>query len=421
MNFEIISVGTELLLGQIVNTNAQYLSRALSELGFNVFYTTVVGDNPQRLHDALKIASRRADAVITTGGLGPTGDDLTKETIAEFCGLKCVMHEESYQRLLERFKKSNSYMAQNNLKQAEMPEGCIVLKNDNGTAPGAIIEGENTIFIMLPGPPSEMKALFEAEVLPYLEQKAEAVIFSRSLRVFGLGESAIEEKLAELMATYSNPTLAPYAKIGEVELRLTAKAANIQEAEEMIKPLEKSIRENLGDMVYGVGDNVSMQEVVVEILREKNLKLTTAESCTGGLVAQNITSIPGASECFECGFVTYSNKKKTELLDVKAEILEKFGAVSEETALEMCYGAKCAAGADIAVSITGIAGPDGGSLEKPVGLVYIGICTNEIHKAYKFNFAGNRNVVRARTNLYALDLVRRTALGIIDNKVNYIW
>lgn len=421
MDFEIVSVGTELLLGQIVNTNAQYLSQQLSDLGFNVFYTTVVGDNPERLKEALRLASQRADAVITTGGLGPTGDDLTKETIAAFCGRRCVMHEESKRRIVERFQNTGTYMPENNLKQAEMPEECIVLRNDHGTAPGAIIEDEKAVFIMLPGPPSEMKPMFDTGVRPYLEKLADCVIISRSLRVFGIGESAAEEQLKDLLNEQSNPTLAPYAKTGEVELRLTAKATDAAAADKLLDPLEEKVRAVLGDKVYGMGADITLQEVVVRLLCEKNMRVATAESCTGGMIAEKITTVPGASACFDCGFVTYSNAQKQRLLGVRAETLEAYGAVSEQTALEMCKGAKAASGADVAVSVTGIAGPDGGTAEKPVGLVYIGICADNVHRAYRFHLAGDRDMVRARSSLYALDLVRRWTLGILNQDAAYVW
>ncbi len=413
MNFEILSVGTELLLGQIVNTNAQEISRLLSELGFSVYYTTVVGDNPERLKEALAIAAERADGVITTGGLGPTGDDLTKETIAEYCGLPCVMHEESRKKLVDYFESRGLYMPQNNLKQAEMPEGCIVLANDNGTAPGAIVETEKNVFIMLPGPPREMRAMLWDKVKPYLQTKANCVIHSKSLRVFGKGESAIDEELHDLMQHSQNPTLAPYAKTGEVELRLTAKAKTVEEAKEMLKPLEKQVREVLGDCVYAEGEHANLQTTVVELLNQKGLTLATAESCTGGLISKKITEVPGSSACFHCGMVTYSNDQKERLLGVKNETLTAHGAVSEETALEMSRGAKENAGADIGVGVTGIAGPGGGSDEKPVGLVYISICTDSVHQAYRLNLTGNRDVIRERASLHVLDMIRRCILDIL--------
>lgn len=417
MNFEIVSVGTELLLGSIVNTNAQYLSRRLSELGFNVFYTTVVGDNPERLKAALEIAAGRADAVITTGGLGPTVDDLTKETIAEYCGKKCVMDEESKQRIIDRFSKGSREIPENNYKQAEMPEGCIILKNNNGTAPGAVIEDERCIFIMLPGPPSEMKPMFDESVIPYLEKFSDGVIRSKSVRVFGLGESKVDEMLCDLMNESTNPTVAPYAKPGQVELRITAKSDTVESAKAMLRPMEQKIRDILGDRVYGTGIDNSLENVVVQLLREKGLTAVTAESCTGGLIAEKITRIAGSSECFGCGYVTYSNEQKTRLLGVKPETLQKYGAVSEQTALEMSRGALETSGADIAVSVTGIAGPGGGTDKKPVGLVYVSVCTKDVHKAFEYNFAGGRDMVRERTSLYALDLIRRCVLNLdLDNR-----
>ncbi len=419
MNFEIISVGTELLLGQIVNTNAREISIMLSELGMNVYYTTVVGDNPERLKQALAIAAERADGIITTGGLGPTGDDLTKETIAEYCGLSCVMHEESRKRLEAYFKDKGRYMPKNNLKQAEMPEGCIVLANDNGTAPGAIVETEKNIFIMLPGPPREMRAMLKDKVRPYLEKKTDRVIHSKSLRIFGLGESAVEERLADLMQSLNNPTLAPYAKTGEMELRLTASAPGIKQAEVLIAPVEDTIRKELGDFIYAEGEDANLQKTVVQLLCEKGLTVATAESCTGGLVAKKITEVPGSSHCFHCGFVTYSNEKKEQLLKVPHEILEKHGAVSEETALCMSKGVKEASGSDIGIGITGIPGPGGGSPEKPVGLVNFSICAEGVHKVYRLNLSGSRDVVRERASLYALDAIRRCVLGIV--REDYIW
>lgn len=419
MNFEIISVGTELLLGQIVNTNAQVISRMLSELGFNVYYTTVVGDNPGRLRNALEIAAGRADGIITTGGLGPTGDDLTKETIAEYCGLRCVMHPESRRRLEERFAARGQYMPASNLKQAEMPEGCIVLANDNGTAPGAIVETEKNVFIMLPGPPSEMRPMLLNQVRPYLEKRADCVIHSRSLRVFGVGESAAEEKLKGIIEKQTNPTIAPYAKTGEMELRLTARAENLSAANQLLDPLESEVRAILGDFVYGEGENANLQKTVIRLLCEKGLSVATAESCTGGLVAKKLTEVPGASECFACGLVTYSNEEKQALLGVNKETLANYGAVSRQTALEMSHGVRKRHGADIGIGITGIAGPGGGTEEKPVGLVYISICAEGEHRVYRLHLAGNRDVVRERASLYALDLIRRCVLNKLDTE--YIW
>lgn len=412
MNFEIISVGTEILLGQIVNTNARDISRLLSQLGINVFYTTVVGDNPERLKEALSVAAKRADGIITTGGLGPTKDDLTKEVIAEFCGLKCVTHQESLERLTAYFKNRNKYMADSNLKQAEMPEGCIVLENDFGTAPGAIIEGGPATIIMLPGPPSEMKPMLYNKARPYLEKMSDSVISSKVLRVFGVGESEAEEKVKHIINNQTNPTIAPYAKVGEMEFRLTAKADSIQAANELLAPLEAQVRDILGDVVYAEGEDATLQSTVVELLRKHNKTVTFAESCTGGLLAKKITEVPGSSECFNVSYVTYSNNEKERLLGVSSQTLETYGAVSHQTALEMCRGAKAKASADIAVSVTGIAGPGGGSAEKPVGLVYVGICTDDVWEYKKLNLSGNRSAVRERTSLYALDAVRRYLINL---------
>lgn len=419
MNFEILSVGTELLLGQIVNTNARDISQMLSELGMNVYYTTVVGDNPGRLKDALETAASRADGVILTGGLGPTKDDLTKETVAEYCGLSCVMHQESKRRLVERFQKMNRPMPESNWKQAEMPEGSIVLDNDNGTAPGAIVEYQGKVFIMLPGPPREMVPMLRDKVRPYLEQKADCVIHSRTLKVFGVGESAAEEQLKELIERQENPTIAPYAKTGEMELRLTAKADSVEEAETMLTPLDKDVRKILGDFVYAEGETATLQQTVVELLKQKKKTVSTAESCTGGLVAKKLTDVAGASNVFHCGFITYSNEKKEDLLGVSHETLMQFGAVSRETALEMSLGARLKSGADVGVSMTGIAGPGGGTQEKPVGLVYISISAENFHQAYCLQLAGDREMVRERTSLYVLDMIRRYLLGSLG--ADYIW
>lgn len=416
MDFEIIAVGTELLLGQIVNSNAQYISQKISELGGNLFYQTVVGDNPQRLKKALEIASARADIIITTGGLGPTGDDLTKETVAEFCGRKCVPDEESWQRILDRLEGQGLPVPENNRKQAEMPEGCIILPNANGTAPGAVIEEDEKTYIILPGPPSEMAPMFREQVYPYLEKRSDCVIYSKTLRVFGIGESAAEEKLKFLMETQTNPTLAPYAKLGEVTLRLTAKAKEREEAEKMLEPLEKQVRDILGDVIYAEGEENSLQQTLVKLLLEKGKKIAAAESCTGGMLAELITSVPGASGCLDCSMVTYSNEQKQKLLGVSAETLEKYGAVSEQTALEMSKGIRERSGADIGIGITGVAGPGGGTEEKPVGLVYVGICTEQIHRAFRYRFIGSRNAVRTRTCMNAMDLARRSLLDIFPEE-----
>ena len=412
MTAEIIAVGTELLLGQIANTNAQFLAQKLSEVGVSCYFQTVVGDNPERLKTALAIASERSDIVITTGGLGPTSDDLTKEIVAEFCGLDCVLDEESLRLIEERFARmGKKHMAQNNVKQAEMPRDCIILRNNHGTAPGAIVERDSKIYILLPGPPFEMKSMFTESVRDYLAAKTGEVIYSRTLRVFGIGESDLEEKLGEVMKS-ENPTIAMYAKPGEVTLRLTTLAKDSTEAERLLEPLTAKVREILGDMVYGEGEDYSLAQAVVERLKPRGLKVSFAESCTGGLVAAKLTDIPGASEVFDGGIVTYSNEQKEKLLGVPSEMLEEFGAVSQEVAEAMARGVRERFGADIGVGITGVAGPSGGTADKPVGLVYIGICGVDEEVECRELRLGERErkIIRERTAMYALDMVRR-AIG----------
>lgn len=306
MNVEILAVGSELLLGQIANTNAQYISQRLSQLGINVYYHTVVGDNRKRMLEALKIASSRADIIITTGGLGPTLDDITKETVAEYLGLPLVLHQPSVDAIKEYFRSRNRICTQNNLKQAMFPEKAIVLKNSVGTAPGAIIEEDEKIYIILPGPPRELKPMFEKYVMPYLEGKSGEKIFSRVLRIYGMGESMVEEKVRDLLEKQQNPTIAPLASFGEVTLRLTVKCKRDQDPWPLIKPLEDEIRRRLGDAIYGVDDD-TLESVVVDLLKKNDCTLATAESCTGGLIANRITNVPGASEVFLEGMITYSN------------------------------------------------------------------------------------------------------------------
>ena len=407
MNCEIISVGTELLLGEIVNLDAQTISQGLSEQGINVYYHTVVGDNPERLRQALAIAKERADMIITTGGLGPTADDLTKETIAAAFGKKLVMDPVQQKRLHERM---GARMTPNNEKQAVLPEGCTVLENDWGTAPGCAFEADGCRVIMLPGPPRECAPMFRERVLPYLESLHEGVIRSRYIKIFGMGESEMESRLSYLMDRLQNPTAAPYAKEGECLVRVTAKAPTEAEAYAMCEPVVREVCEVLGDVVYGV-DVQSLEQVVVEGLRKRGMTAALAESCTGGLIARRITSVPGASEVFGCGLVTYSNEMKMQLLGVSPETLAAHGAVSPETAIEMARGARKVGHADVGVGVTGIAGPGGGTAQKPVGLFYVAISTPQGEQVIERQ---RRNSTRERVQLYAsscaLDLIRRTVL-----------
>ena len=406
---ELLAVGTELLLGEIANTDAQMLSQGLSELGISVYHHTVVGDNPQRLKETVKIEKKRADIIITTGGLGPTADDLTKETIAAAFGKKLVLDQPSLERLYSRW--SFGTMTKNNERQAWLPEGCTVLVNDWGTAPGCVFEAEGCTVIMLPGPPRECKAMWEHRARPYLEKMTGGAIVSHFIRLYGIGESAMEDKIAYIMDKAVNPSAAPYAKEGECLVRVTAKGETHEEAEELTKPLMDEICHVLKDYVYGIDAN-SIEEVVVALLKEKKLTIATAESCTGGYISKRLTDIPGASEVFLGGLVTYSNESKINLLGVNAETIEKHGAVSRETACEMASKVAEKMGADIGVGITGIAGPGGGSEEKPVGLVYAGVCFKG--ETEVFELPRRKNSTRERIRLSAassaLDLVRRQVL-----------
>lgn len=411
MKAEILAVGTELLMGQISNTNAQYISSKLPNVGVGVYYHSVVGDNPDRLQESLKLALERCDVVITTGGLGPTQDDLTKEIIANVLGKKLVLDEESLGLIKDYFNRVGRKMTANNEKQAYMPEDCIILKNDNGTAPGCIIEADSKVVIMLPGPPSEMKPMFDGLVMPYFQKKSTFLIESRFLRVFGIGESAMETLILDLIDGQTNPTIATYAKEGEVTLRVSAKVKNGEDADVILKPVIDEIKKRAGDSLYSDIDQ-TLDVVCANLLLEKNITLATAESCTGGLVAQTLTNIPGISKVFIGGAVTYANEAKEEILGVKEETLAKHGAVSRETAAEMADGIRKRLKTDIGISITGIAGPDGGTIEKPVGLVYVGLSSENGTITKELRLTGNRKRIRTVTCLHAFDMVRRHVLGL---------
>lgn len=367
---EIVSVGTELLLGDIVDTNAPYLSRELAAMGIAVLHRSTVGDNAGRLRDTVELALSRSDIVLLTGGLGPTADDITKEVCAQVMGYALVRDAESEAAMRAFFQTRGRVMPESNLKQADVPQGGIVFRNDHGTAPGVAMERDGKCVILLPGPPNEMRAMFADKVKPYLAAKTAGVIVSHTVRTMGIGESDMAERVAPLLAG-SNPTVAPYAKQGEALLRVTAYADTKAQAEERIEPVLDEIRSILGAYIYGI-DVEDIQHAVVQALLEKKLHVATAESCTAGYIAKRITEVAGASDVFACGLVTYSNDMKEKLLGVRHETLLRFGAVSAETAAEMAAGAKRVSGADVAVAVTGVAGP-GCSENKPVGLVYIGI------------------------------------------------
>lgn len=406
MKAEIIAVGTELLLGEILNTDAQFLAGELSKLGIDVYYQTVVGDNAQRLTDTIKTALSRSDIVITSGGLGPTNDDITKETLAAAMGVELRLDEECLRDMKSYFERMGRPMADTNIKQAVMPVGGIVLRNNNGTAPGGIIEKDGKIAIFLPGPPNEIVPMYNESVMPYLRAKSDSALYSRTLRIVGMGESSVEEKLSGLMRNSLNPTVAPYAKTDEVTLRITAKCRSHDEAEGLIAPVEKRIRAVLGDVVYG-SDGDTIYSVVCDMLRRRDMTVSFAESCSGGLLAEKMTSVPGASAVFRQSFVTYCDDAKNSLLGVARETLDKYGAVSSQTACEMAKGVLRVSGADIGVSVTGVAGPDSDERSNPVGLVYIGIADKNSVEAVRFTFAGNREKIRSRACVSAYDMIRK--------------
>ena len=409
MKCEILSVGTEILLGDILNTNSRYLSKELANLGIDVYYHQVVGDNRERILSALKEAFSRSDIIITTGGLGPTKDDMTKELVAEFLGMDMYLHEESLKKIEDYFKKMGRIPVKSNEKQAYFPKEAIILENNNGTAPGAIFEKDGKAIIVLPGPPKEMEPMFNESVRKYLESLTGYTIVSEVLRVFGIGESEAENKLQDLIDNGENPTIAPYAKEGEVIFRITAKGKNEDEARKLIKPLKEEVYNRLGNLIYNTGD-VSIQETVGEMLVNKNMTIGVSESCTGGLVSAKLIEYPGISSVFLEGAVTYSNEAKMRTLNVKKDTLEKFGAVSEETAREMAEGIAKRCGSRIGVSTTGIAGPGGGTEEKPVGLVYIGVYIDGETKVERHVFSGNRSAVRNKASMTALNMVRKSLL-----------
>ncbi len=415
---EILSVGTELLLGNIVNLDAQILSQGLSELGLNVYYHTVVGDNPQRAKAAVEIAKSRADIIITTGGLGPTCDDLTKNVLAEAFGKELYFDEDCAAEIRGYFQRTGRLhlMTDNNYQQAMLPVGCQVLTNPWGTAPGCAFYAEGCHVIMLPGPPSECRPMFYHRAKPYLEQLSEGIICSHTLKMFGIGESQMEDQLRERMNAMENPTLAPYAKIGECELRVTAKAANDTEAEALLAPVVAEMEAFFGAKVYGV-DVPNLETVVLSQLKAAGKTLCTAESCTGGLVAKRMTDLAGSSAAFVGGVVTYTNEMKTRLLSVPQQMLDVHGAVSAPVAIAMAEGARQMLGGDIALSVTGVAGPDSDDRGNQVGTIYVAIATAEgTHvRPLKLGVHRERNRFSAAHN--AFDLVRRylTALPYEDD------
>ena len=409
---EIIAVGTELLLGNISNTNAQELSQALSSVGINVYWHTVVGDNPARLAEAVDIARRRADVILTTGGLGPTYDDLTKQTVCAAFGLPLVFHPEILEGIRAYFEKNvHLTMPENNRPQAEFPDGAVIFPNSVGTAPGCAFQCDGVHVVMLPGPPFEMRTMLRDHALPYLRTLSKEVIVSHDIMTFGLGESPMEELLRERMTHMENPSLATYAKPSEVRLRATAKAPTAEAAEDMLRPVVDEVCALLGDVVYGV-DVASLEAACSALLRQKGMTLSSAESCTGGQIAQRMTALAGASQVYRGGVVSYWTDMKADVLGVSREILDQYGAVSEQTARAMAQGARRITGADVAVSVTGVAGPDPDERGNGVGLVFIGLDTPEGTFCRRCDFGQRRrDRIQELAANHAFDLLRRYLSG----------
>lgn len=414
MTVELISVGTEILLGNIVNTNAAYLSEQCAGLGLACYFQSVVGDNEERLGMTLKCAMERSDVVILSGGLGPTEDDLTKETAAKICGRELVTDEAWKERIAEYFAERGITPTENNWKQAQVPRGAIVLDNPNGTAPGIIMEQENTKVILLPGPPNELLPMFEASVRPYLEKLTPGVIYSQTVKICGVGESMAETRVKDLIDAQTNPTLATYAKTGEVHIRVTASAKDAKEAKKLTKPMVKELKSRFGGDIYTTEEDVTLEKAVLDLLLANELTLTCAESCTGGLLSARLVNVPGSSEVFKSGLITYSNRAKRKLLGVKKATLQKYGAVSAQTAEEMAKGAAFISKCDVTVSVTGLAGPDGGTKEKPVGLVYIACYIKGKVVVREYHFSGSREKVRTSAVSAALTLMRSCILEYIS-------
>ena len=402
---EIVSVGTELLMGQIVNTDAQFLARRLAALGITMYRQSTVGDNPGRVKEAVREALSRADLVITTGGLGPTEDDLTKEMVAEALGLPMVRHDEVVEGIRRYFESTGREMTPNNLRQADFPEGARLMPNRKGTAPGCIAEKDGKRVAVLPGPPHELIDMYEQQLEPYLLSLSDQVIASRFLHIVGVGESIVETRLMDLFH-WESPTLALYCAPGEVTARLTVRCGKDVDPAPLLEPLQKEIRARLGESVYAEGLDASMPKTVVEMLTARRETVSVAESLTGGMLASRLVDVPGASAVLGESYVTYANEAKERLLGVSGETLRAHGAVSEQCAREMAEGCRRASGADWALATTGIAGPDGGTPEKPVGTVYIACAGRQgvVVKALKLR--GDRTRVRSMTCLYAMDLLR---------------
>lgn len=410
MIVELISVGTELLMGNIVNTNAAYLAGRCADLGADCYFQEVVGDNPARLRETVELALSRADAVLVTGGLGPTQDDLTKQTIADIFDRRLYRDEAVAESLRAYFRRRGIACTENNFRQADIPEGAVLLENHNGTAPGIYIFNEKKHVFLMPGPPNEMKPMFEESVAARLSALSGEVIFSQMVKVCGIPESTAETMLSDILEKQSNPTIAPYAKLGEVHFRISAKAADEVQARALTEPVVEELKRRFGPAVYTTQEDEELEDAVIALCKEHAYQITTAESCTGGLISARLVNVSGASACFGRSFVTYANEAKEEELGVQQETLLRFGAVSEETACEMALGAQKHAGADVAIAVTGIAGPTGGTPEKPVGLVYVACAVKERVWVKEYRFGGSRVKNRENTTTVALAMARNCIL-----------
>ncbi len=403
---ELICVGTELLMGQVLNTNAHFIAKELAPSGIDMYHQVVVGDNPKRLTEAIETALSRADVVLLSGGLGPTDDDLTKETVAKVMGKELVLYEDEWKKIVSYFESKGRTVAPNNKKQAMFPADAIILENPKGTAPGCIMEANGKAAILMPGPPRELRPMFANLVLPRLLEKAGHRLYSRELRIFGMGESDVTYRLDDLIKQQTNPTIAPYAKTGEVTLRVTARCKDDAEGEALVLPMIETIKAMLGDVVYDTNGR-ELAEVCHHVLIEAGKTLAVSESCTGGRLADAFINYPGSSAYFIEGDVTYSNDAKIRRLGVRKETLDTVGAVSEECAREMAEGTRKAAGTDFALSTTGYAGPDGGEPDKPVGTVFIALASADGTTVKRLNLFGDRDRIRHSAMLNALDLLRR--------------
>lgn len=411
MKAELIAIGTEILLGTTINSNAAMISALLSEMGIDVYWESVVGDNMERAAEAVRRAAERADIIITTGGLGPTCDDITKEAVAEAFGVGLEENREEKEWLIELFRARGSELTENNYSQIMLPEGSKPIRNSRGTAPGCRFEKDGKIVLMLPGPPHELEAMLNESVRGILMNLSGGIIVSHKLNLFGISESLMESKLRDYMKELNNPTLAPYAAKGECTLRVTAKAESAEEAEKMMEPVIDRVKKTFGNFIYGM-DYDGLEQMVIEQLIEKNLTLACAESCTGGLLSKRLSDIPGASKAFLGSVISYTNEVKNKVLGIPNNLIEEKGAVSEEVAAFMAMNVRELIGSSFGIGITGLAGPEGDGIN-PIGLVYIALSTRDSLYVRKVHVkARNRGAVRLYAGSHALDMIRRKIQGI---------